>query len=144
MVNYPGRKLNVCGDSTNVRKILYFKEIYRRMNKPTPDFIKPEFQGALIDRKILSMVESYNKNPCNIHLKDIITILDLNGILYIIDGQHRIEMACKLYMNDTAIEDYLIFCYRKVNNMKEARELFEDINKDSHKNRLYIHSPQFV
>ena len=42
--NYPGKKLNVCNDSTNVRKIIKFRDIYRRMNKPVPDFIKPDFQ----------------------------------------------------------------------------------------------------
>ena len=142
--NYPGKKLNVCNDSTNVRKIIKFRDIYRRMNKPVPDFIKPDFQGALIEEKFLSMVECYKKNSSNLHLKDIITVIELNGTLYIIDGQHRIEMVCRLYLENPAIDDYLIFCYRKVKNMSEARELFEEINKDSHKNKLYIESPQFI
>jgi len=142
--NYPGKKLNVCGDPTNIRKILKFRDIYRRMNKPVPDFIKPNFQGALIEDKYLSMIECYKKNPSNLHLKDIITVIELNGVLYIIDGQHRIETVCRLYLEDPTIDDYLIFCYRKVNNMTHARELFDEINQDSHKNKLYIESPQFV
>ena len=142
--NYPGKKLNVCGDSTNVRKIIKFRDIYRRMNKPVPDFVKPEFQGALLEEKYLSMVDCYKRNPENLHLKDIITVIELNGVLYIIDGQHRIEMVCKLFVLNPKIDDYLIFCYRKVSNMTEARELFDEINRDSHKNKLYIESPQFV
>ena len=142
--NYPGKKLNICGDPLNIRKIIYFKEIYRRMNKPIPDFIKPDFQGSLIEDKFLSMIDSYKLNPSYLHLKDIITVLELNGILYIIDGQHRIEMACRLYLEDPTINDYLVFCYRKVKNMSEARDLFDEINKDSCKNKLYIQSPSFV
>ena len=83
------------------------------------------------------------KNPSNLHLKDIITVIELNGVLYIIDGQHRIETVCRLYLEDPINDDYLIFC-RKVNNMTHARELFDEINQDSHKNKLYIESPQFV
>ena len=142
--NYPGKKLNICGDPLNIRKIIYFKEIFRRMNKPTPDFIKPDFQGSLIEDKYISMIESYKLNPSYLHLKDMITVLELNGTLYIIDGQHRIEMACLLYLEDPTIHDYLIFCYRKVKNMSQARELFDEINKDSYKNKLYIQSPSFV
>ena len=43
-------------------------------------------------------------------VKDIITIVDLNSTLYIIDGQHRVEMARELYI-ESNINDYLIFNY---------------------------------
>lgn len=136
---YPGKKIDSYGANI-VKKVVTFKDIYRLLELGR--FVKPCYQGALLDEKCKSMKKAYLKNPAYLHVKDIITIVDLNSTLYIIDGQHRVEMARELYI-ESNINDYLIFNYIPIKNELEAMVLFDELNKDSHKNELYITSSTF-
>ena len=40
-------------------------------------------------------------------------------------------------------QDYLVFCYTHLENFEEANEIFNELNKDSHKNRIYIRMSAF-
>jgi len=100
--------------------------------------LKLPFQIDIDEDKVDSMVNAYYKNPEYLIFKNKIIlgyIIKTNN-LYIIDGQHRIEMIKKLYNND--INDYLIFCCYKIDNDDEMKVLFKEINQDSYKNNKYI------
>ena len=46
--------------------------------------------------------------------------------LYVVDGQHRIEMAKNLFENEDT-NDYLTICYYKIESDKKMKELFREI-----------------
>ena len=124
-----------------IRKHVSFNVISKLLDNDI--IIKPTYQGALIEDKIHSMVNAYLKNPDFIHLKDMITIGDLNGNLYIIDGQHRLDMASTLWKEHT-VDDFLVFNYYKLKTEGEALEIFRELNKDSVKNQFYIDMDIFL
>tara|TARA_Y100000389_G_scaffold162170_1_gene164853 strand:- start:5766 stop:6803 length:1038 start_codon:yes stop_codon:yes gene_type:complete len=101
---------------------------------------KPPQQGPLYEQKISSMMEEYKTSPFYLKFKNKITIGVLNGIYYVIDGQHRLEMCKRLYENNN-IEDVLFFCWFECNNEKDIHDLFISVNKDSSKNEIYLNQP---
>jgi len=124
-------------------RIISFKKIVSLLNDN--ELNKPKFQIDLDEDKVDEMCKSYKKNPDFLLFKNKIIIgvivnkfseSDINYRMYVIDGQHRIEMAKKL--NDEDINDSLIFCYYETNTDKEMKQLFVEINKDSQKNSKYI------
>ena len=110
----------------------------------------PQFQTVLDEDKVNEMILSYKKNRNYLIFKNKIVIgvipdyviesID-NYVMYVIDGQHRIEMAKQ--MAETGINDYLTFCYYETTTNKEMKKLFLEINKDSHKNSKYVALDEF-
>jgi len=121
------------------KKIVTFEQIYYLNDK----FHKPTYQGSLDQDKVNEMVLSYVKNPSFLRAKDNITIGVINNSYYIIDGQHRFELAKKLFQEKDT-KDYLIFTYFECKSKTDAISLFEELNKDSIKNKLYINSDIFT
>ena len=112
---------------------------------------KPKFKIDLDDDKIDEMIKSYKKNPEYLLFKDKIVIAmtivqysmyDIYYNMYVVDGQHRLEMARRLYEEDK-INDYMTFCFFHVKTDKEMKKLFMEINKDSYKNTHYISLDDF-
>ena len=128
-----------------VRNEKYYYETY-----PTFEEIKndtklktPRCQANLDQNKINEMVIEYKKDKYKFRLKDTIIIGVINNTPFLIDGQHRIEMAKRLLedktLNDKDIElETFRFCYNIVNNNSQLRELFNSVNKDSKKNEWWI------
>ena len=103
---------------------------------------KPTYQGALIENKIEEMVEEYLEFPSLLRTKNKIIIGCLHDKWYIVDGQHRLDMALTLY-NDHNKRDSLIFCWYECKNDKEMKNLFFSLNKDSVKNLFYIDNKDY-
>lgn len=107
----------------------------------------PQYQAELNVSKVDEMIESYHKNPHYLAFTNKVVIgviIKESGVkLYILDGQHRIDMAHKIYM-DKGINDNLIFCYYLVKTDDEMKELFNEINKDSLKIQHYMSLPELI
>ena len=120
--------------------VVKFDEI---LNHPKMDLIhKPNYQGSLIESKVEEMVLEYLKNPLLLKIKNKIIIGCLNQNWYIIDGQHRIEMAKILFKNHNIINT-LNFCWFECKTESEMKELFVSLNHDSFKNKFYIETEDF-
>jgi len=111
---------------------------------------KPEYQTVLDEDKVTEMIKSYKKNKEFLIFKNKIVIgvipdylskIDDNYTMYVIDGQHRIEMAKQIL--EEGENDHLIFCYYEINTDKEMKKLFLEINKDSYKNSKYVTLNEF-
>ena len=98
---------------------------------------KPNYQGSLLEEKVEKMVEEYLENPLLLKFKNTIIIGCLKTNWYIIDGQHRIEMANILY-RDHNINDNLVFCWYLCDAEDEMKEIFRSVNMDSLKNQYYV------
>lgn len=124
-------------------RVVSFKKIVSLLNDN--ELHKPKFQIDLDEDKIDEMCKSYKKNPDYLIFKNKIILgvivnkfseSEINYKMYVIDGQHRLEMVKKL--NDEDINDSLTFCYYETNTDKEMKQLFIEINKDSQKNSKYV------
>ncbi len=105
--------------------------------------LRPKYQTDMDENKINEMVISYLKNSTYLIFKNKIIIAVINEEkLYLIDGQHRLEMAKELYLKHDK-DDELYFCYFYIKNDDEMKELFYEINKDSYKNYNYITLDEF-
>ena len=102
---------------------------------------KPNEQGSLDLDRVDSMISEYLSYPSYLRFKNRIVIGILNDTWYIIDGQHRIEMAKSLFEKN--IQDELIFCWYTCHNEDDMRYLFNSINQDSTKNQFYIQQSNF-
>jgi hypothetical protein len=121
--------------------VVQFDEIY---NNPKMEKIhKPNYQGALIEKKIEAMVEEYLENPLFLRSKNRIIIGCLGENWYIVDGQHRVEMARQLYQEQSK-NDTLVFCWYECANEQDMRGLFNSLNQDSIKNKFYIQTQDFT
>ena len=95
------------------------------------------------------MKVAYLKNPDYLIYKNKIVIAVVCNKfseeykLYVVDGQHRIEMAKELFEKEN-INDYLTICYYKIKSDKSMKELFKEINSDSYKNNKYISLNDFT
>jgi hypothetical protein len=138
---YPGTKINhyIHNDDYFETKVS-FDHIY---NDPRLNSLeKPVEQGSLDLDKVGLMIEEYKIHPEFLRFKNRIVVSNLNNTWYIVDGQHRIEMAKQLY-GEHCIDDELIFCWYRCYNENEMRLLFNSINQDSTKNRFYIQQTDF-
>jgi len=105
--------------------------------------LKPKYQTDMDEDKINEMVQSYLKNPTHLIFKNKIVIAVINEEkLYLIDGQHRLQMARELYLNHDK-DDELYLCYFYIKTDDDMKELFYEINKDSYKNYNYITLDEF-
>jgi hypothetical protein len=155
-----GKKINIFPNGQE--NILSFKSIKEIIDNNL--LFKPPFQTDLDEDKVQEMVQSYLKNPSYLVFKNKIIIAVINNDLrkrialasshqageplgeneklYLLDGQHRLQMAYELYFNHNK-DDMLYFCYFFVNNNEEMKNLFYEINKDSYKNQQYVTLNEF-
>ena len=126
-----------------IEKIVSFEIIYKIMINNELD--TPIYQTDLNTDKVNEMIESYHNNPDYLIFKNKIVIGDIitGNKKYILDGQHRLNMACRLWL-ESKVNDNLIFCYYKLETENELHKLFIELNKDSLKNHQYISLPEFV
>lgn len=138
MRKYPGQKVSLHYQKkySFVKKKLTFEQLKLKCID-TGKFIKPIYQGALEESRVKGMITRYLAQPTFWQFKNVIVIGDVNNSFYQIDGQHRIQMACELY-TDHRVNDEIIVVYYELKSNKEALELFNEINIDSHKNQSYI------
>ena len=139
----PGLNKNKINETqTFVEKKVTFKQTRDNFEL----FKRLPFQTDLDENKVAEMKESYIKNQEYFHFKNKIVIavvsnnFDDNYNLYVVDGQHRLEMAKDL------CEDFngeLFICYYKIDSDKKMKELFREINRDSFKNNKYISLDEF-
>ena len=111
------------------------------------DISKPVQQCSLDDIKVSEMVKEYAAHPHFFAHKRIITIAYMEhdkDTYYIVDGQHRIEMARELTKDGKYVNDYVICIWYMLSNEAEMRMLFASINKDSIRNQPYVGSDVFI
>lgn len=104
-------------------------------------FKKPIYQIELDEDKVNDMVNNYYGSPDMWAFKKNIVLAIVNNSIYILDGQHRIEMAVNLY-NNFNIDNTLYFYYYNIKSNENMRKLFISINMDSYKNHKYINFPE--
>jgi len=146
-IELPGKELSKSEKCQEKR--VSFKTIVQLLKNN--ELKKPNFQIDLDEDKINEMIKSYRRHPEFLIFKNkiviavIITIYnksDYHYNMYIVDGQHRIEMAKQLYEEDET-NDYLNFCYFDIKIEKDMKKLFNEINKDSLKLKNYISLDDF-
>ena len=106
----------------------------------------PECQGSCDIEKVNAMIKSHTENPKMIRVKDQVVIGILEKKFYVIDGQHRISMANEFANRDDFVQtddDFLVFCYVLLKTYEDANRIFNELNKDSHKNRIYMGMSMF-
>ena len=138
MTTYIGKKsrhLVVSSDYDETR--VTFRDL---LVSPKMENIKlSESQRALNMDVVDAMITEYKKYPQFLKFKNRITIGIYNENWYLVDGQHRIEMAKKLFA-DTTVNDELIFCWFLCKKEDDLKNLFISLNKDSRGNEYYINS----
>ena len=124
-------------DKTNnyIQTNVTFEDIFN--NPKMENISKPNYQGSLVEEKIEKMSEEYLKNPLLLKFKNHIIIGCLKNNWYIIDGQHRIEMAKSLYSNH-GVNDHLVFCWYICSAEEIMKDIFRSVNIDSLKNQYYV------
>ena len=105
------------------------------------EFKTPPYQVDIDMDKINEMIISYKKNPEYFLFKNkivcaIIQDNDTINNIYLMDGQHRVEMVKKF--NEEYYNSNMILCFYLINSDLECRNLFDEINKDSFKSYKYI------
>ena len=136
---YPGRLLYQ--ENKVIKKTIDFLKL--RTLYESGQLIKPIYQGALEKDRIIGMIQSYLKNPEFFQYKNTIVVGEINNKFYIIDGQHRVEMAIILCKEYHKYREQMIIAYYKLKNQTEALKLFNEINIDSKKNQNYINLNTF-
>jgi len=137
--NLPGKEITTHEKCSE--KSVSFKTTTELINNNK--LVKPLFQTDLDEDKVEEMMESFMEHPEFLLFKNKIVIAVTHKNWYVIDGQHRIEMARKLYEKDK-INDYFIFCYFAIKNDEEMKLLFFETNKDSYKISKYISLNDFT
>jgi len=112
-----------------------FEDIFH--NPKMENIRKPNYQGSLVEEKVEKMIEEYLQNPLLLKFKNHIIIGCLKNNWYIIDGQHRLEMAKLLYSNH-GINDHLVFCWYICDGEGIMKDIFRSVNIDSLKNQYYV------
>lgn len=134
-------------DDYSERKIS-FKSICRM--KSNNELKLPPYQTAHDMDKINEMTQMYTKNPKYLLFKNkcVIGVITKHNsqLYYILDGQHRIEMAINIYNNYKHLAKMytseLIFCYYYLDSNEEMKAIYNEINKDSLKSQPYILLPE--
>jgi hypothetical protein len=103
--------------------------------------VNPPYQADLNLQKVQDMIESYNQNTEYGRFKNIIvTAVRMVGpkTLYLVDGQHRVEMMKQLLSKQIEIQYPFRVLFYPIYNDDEMRTLFKELNYDSHKNMAYV------
>lgn len=129
--------------SHNYKEYRYtFSEFIKLLDENT--FKIPSFQCVLNDDKINEMIFSYKNNPEFFNFKNKIVLCYIpskENNIYIMDGQHRIEMIREL--NKLNFDDYINICCYIINDEEKIKLLYDELNKDSYKNMNYVFLDDF-
>lgn len=138
-----GKNINSLYKNEKVKETwVTFEQVKNRPELNDDNLKKPSYQGALLEEKYQSMVSEYLDNSNLFKLKNKIIVGCLNKNWYLIDGQHRLEMA-KILKDRNNINDEFVFCWYQCDNEEEMKQLFNSLNKDSIKNEFYINNEDF-
>ena len=141
--NFIGKNINSLYKNEKVKETwVTFEQVKNRPELNDDNLKKPSYQGALLEEKYQSMVAEYLDNSNLFKLKNKIIVGCLNKNWYLIDGQHRLEMA-KILKDRNNINDEFVFCWYQCENEEEMKQLFNSLNKDSIKNEFYIDNEDF-
>lgn len=125
-------------------KVLNFKDksktykfTWKELNELKTYLTIPEIQGALNKDKIEQMKESYHKYPHYLSAKSLLVIAhtkvgDIENY-YLVDGQHRLQMAIELYNEDDGNNEVFLVSIIEITNEEDLISLFMDVNSDSSK-----------
>ena len=100
--------------------------------------LNPIYQNDINLDKINEMVFSYKNNPefFNFKNKIVLAFIEKTNNMYIMDGQHRIELI-KILTKENYNDNIYICCYI-IEDESKLRLLYEELNKDSYKNYNYV------
>ena len=130
-------------NSHNYKEYKYtFSEFVKLLEKGI--FKTPLFQSVLNDDKINEMIFSYKNNPEFFYFKNKIVVSYIptkENNIYIMDGQHRIEMIKEL--SKLNYDDYINICCYIINDEEKIKLLYDELNKDSYKNKNYVFLDDF-
>ena len=130
-------------NSHNYKEYKYtFSEFVKLLEKGI--FKTPLFQSVLNDDKINEMIFSYKNNPEFFNFKNKIVVSYIptkENNIYIMDGQHRIEMIKEL--SKLNYDDYINICCYIINDEEKIKLLYDELNKDSYKNKNYVFLDDF-
>jgi hypothetical protein len=96
----------------------------------------PPYQTDLDVSKVDAMIESYHHHPEFGRFKNtiVIAIRMTSGMrFYLVDGQHRVEM-----LKRKPVEYSFRVLFYPIYNDDEMRQMFREMNYDSHKNAAYV------
>lgn len=107
------------------------------------EILYPKFQKDLNVDKINEMISSYKRNPNFFYFKNkiVLSYISHTNNIYIIDGQHRIELI--KYLVDNNYNSFIYLCCYIIDDENDQNELFDELNKDSYKNYTYIYLDDF-
>jgi hypothetical protein len=113
-------------------------------NSPKIDGMETsDSQRQMDEDKIGSMVEEFHNHPQYLNCKNTIVIGVFRDKWYLVDGQHRLEMAKRVY-RETRESGVFVFCWYTCNTEDDMRQLFISVNKDSVGNEFYVKSDHMM
>jgi len=124
------KKKPVCKSPECVEYVLQQSDILKLT------LMNPPYQADLNLQKVNDMIESYHTNPEYGRFKNILVIaarMTGTPTLYLVDGQHRVEMLNRIQVN----YPFRVIFY-PINTDDQMRKLFKELNLDSHKNMAYV------
>jgi len=119
-----------------------FSDFVNILNKKI--FQIPKYQGDINLDKVKEMIFSYKNNPDFFYFKNKIVLTYIpskENNIYIMDGQHRIELIKYLVNNN--YNDIINICCYIIEDEEKMRLLYEELNKDSYKNHSYVFLDDF-
>jgi len=128
-------------------------QTYREYQYTFSDFVNilntkifqiPKYQGDINLDKVKEMIFSYKNNPDFFYFKNKIVLTYIpskENNIYIMDGQHRIELIKYLVNNN--YNDIINICCYIIEDEEKMRLLYEELNKDSYKNHSYVFLDDF-
>jgi 5-methylcytosine-specific restriction endonuclease McrA len=109
------------------------------------NYIKtPIFQSVINEDKVNEMIFSYKNNPEFFNFKNKIVLCYIpssENNIYIMDGQHRIEMIKELH--NLNYDDFIYICCYIIQDEEKVKLLYDELNKDSYKNMNYVFLDDF-
>lgn len=102
------------------------------------NMMSPPGQADINMIKVNEMIESMRATPKYNMFKNIIIAGLFKDTLYLVDGQHRVEMM-KRVDNISYNYDFIVY---DIQNDVDMFTLFKEINLDSYKNSAYVSLPQ--
>jgi len=108
------------------------------------NFKKPKYQGNINLDKVNEMLFSYKKNPEFFYFKNKLVLCYIpsnENNIYIMDGQHRIELI--KYLVEINYNDIINICCYIIEDEDKMRLLYDELNKDSYKNSSYVFLDDF-
>lgn len=99
-------------------------------------WLNPPYQTDLSIEKVTQMIQSYNNHPEFGRFKNtIVFAVRMTGpkLTYLVDGQHRMDLLRQVNVHYS----FTVLFY-PIKTDDEMRQLFREMNYDSHKNLAYI------